>query len=119
MINHYDLIAVKTEPGTIAVIRVAEIISLSAAGNYVEIFFKEGRLLHRATLQSLLRRMPEQFVQIHRSHVINLHHLKLVQSELGRYTECVMADGQQLPIGAQFKTELMKGLNLTPDETSD
>jgi len=112
MISNHGLLAVKTEPGTITVIENLDIISLRAAGNYVELLLGEGRLLHRATLQSVLSKMPDFFVQVHRSHAINLMYLKRVQSELGRYTECVMSDGQLVPIGAQFKSTLMVILDL-------
>lgn len=112
MISNHGLLAVKTEPGTIAVIENLNIISLRAAGNYVEIICDEGRLLHRTTMQSMLDKMPDFFIQIHRSYVINLKYLKRIQSELGRYTECVMSDGQQIPIGAQFRSLLMIKLGL-------
>lgn len=116
MISDLGLIAVKTEPGTITVIENLDIVSLRAAGNYVEVTFNEGRLLHRATLQSMLNKLPECFVQIHRSHVINLKYLKRIQSELGRYTECVMSDGQLIPIGAQFKSKLMGMLDFQNED---
>lgn len=115
MIGGLGLIAIKTEPGTIMVIENLDIVSLRAAGNYVEVTFDDGRLLHRATLQSMLSKMPDCFVQIHRSYVINLKYLKRIQSELGRYTECVMSDGQQIPIGSQFRSLLMTKLGLQSD----
>ena len=116
MINEHGLLAVKTEPGKITVVENPKVILLRAAGNYVELFFEDGRLLHRATLQSMLGKMPEYFVQIHRSYAVNLKHLKHIQSELGRYTECVMSDGQQVPIGPQFRSLLMMKLGLQSDD---
>lgn len=116
MVNEHGMLAVKVEPGKIVMVKVNDIVSLRAAGNYVELHFDEGRALHRATMLSLMQRLPSYFVQIHRSHVINLHHLKVLQSELGRYSECIMSDGRQLPIGAQFKAGLMRELNLAEDD---
>ena len=116
MISQHGLLAVKTEPGKITLIENPKVISLRAAGNYVELFFNDGRLLHRATLQSMLGKMPEYFLQVHRSYVVNLKYLKHIQSELGRYTECVMSDGQQIPIGPQFRSSLMMKLGLQSDD---
>lgn len=118
MNSGHGLLAVKTKPGMITIVKIHDIISLRAAGNYVEIFVEEGRLLHRATLQSVFSKMPDVFIQVHRRHVINLEHLHLLQSELGRYTECVMSDGQQIRIGAQYKTKLMATLDLLGDDKS-
>lgn len=119
MINEHGMLAVKAEPGKIVLIKVSEIVSLRAAGNYVELHFDEGRALHRATMHSVMQRLPSYFIQIHRSHVINLNHLKVVQSELGRYSECVMSDGRQLPIGAQFKGAFMNALGTAEDSLED
>ena len=82
MISQHGLLAVKTEPGKITVVENPKVILLRAAGNYVELFFDDGRLLHRATLQSMLGKMPEYFVQIHRSYAVNLKHLKYIQLSL-------------------------------------
>lgn len=116
MISDHGLLAVKAEPGTITLIESPDIISLRAAGNYVEILYSDGRLLHRATLQLMLSKMPEFFIQVHRSYAINLKHLKRIQSELGRYTECVMSDGQLIPIGNQFKSQLMIALDFKSED---
>lgn len=117
MISEHGLLAVKTEPGKITVIKNPNVISIRAAGNYVEVFFEDARLLHRATLQSMISKLPAYFIQVHRSHVINVKHLQHIQSELGRYTECVMSDGQQIPIGTQFKSALMMMLDFQADDS--
>lgn len=119
MVNDFGMLAVKAEPGKIVLVKVKDIVSLRAAGNYVELYFDEGRALHRATMHSIVKRLPSYFVQIHRSHVINLQHLKVVQSELGRYSECIMSDGRQLPIGAQFKGAFMDALGTADDLLED
>ena len=101
MINEHGLLAIKTEPGKITIIENPNVILLRAAGNYVELFLEDGRLLHRATLQFMLGKMPEYFVQVHRSYVVNLKHLKHIQ---------------QVPIGPQFRSLLMMKLGLQSDD---
>ena len=80
MINEHGLLAIKTEPGKITIIENPNVILLRAAGNYVELFLEDGRLLHRATLQSMLGKMPEYFVQVHRSYVVNLKHFGMLEN---------------------------------------
>lgn len=56
-----------------ALIRIDDILALSAAGNYVEIHTAAGNYLRRSTLKQLAARLPTgQFVRTHRSHLVRL-----------------------------------------------
>lgn len=108
----YALVALKTEPGTIQLIRKDKIIAVKAAGNYVEVFCGELKYLHRSTLSAFINKLTEEFVRVHRSYVINLHHLAQLRSELGRYSECVMSNKQLIPISKQYRAELFTALGI-------
>ena len=54
--------------------RVEEIVALFAADDYVEVLLASGyRALVPERLRDWQRRLPERFVQIHRSTLVNLH----------------------------------------------
>ncbi|MDX1677942.1 LytTR family DNA-binding domain-containing protein [Arsukibacterium sp.] len=57
-----------------------EIFLIEAAGNYMCIYTLNETLVIRETMKDLLQRLPEQFVQVHRSTLLNLHHVHKLQS---------------------------------------
>ena len=59
------------ERGRALIVPVAEVLRLSAAGNYVEIHTAAKRHLIRATLSRLAQRLdPGEFLRVHRSHLV-------------------------------------------------
>lgn len=109
------MLAIKTKPGTIRLISIAHIIAAKAAGNYVEVVLKKEVLLHRSTLKALADKLPSTFVQVHRSYVINLHHLREVRSDLERYSECYMSNEAFIPLSSQFKSSVLSLIGIKPD----
>jgi DNA-binding LytR/AlgR family response regulator len=71
---------------TTRVLSVAEILYFQTDDKYTEVVTAEGRHVIRTSLKELLRRLdPEQFTQIHRSTIVNLHFVeKLERDVLGR-----------------------------------
>jgi two-component system LytT family response regulator len=66
-------LTVRADTGWVA-LRTDAITRLSAADKYVLIACGKEQHAVRGSLRSLLARLePEQFVQVHRSHVVNVH----------------------------------------------
>jgi len=107
-----EFLGVKTEPGVVHIIRLSEVVFIRAAGNYVDFELVGNHHLHRASLSSLMQQLPPCFIQVHRSYVINIAHLKRLQSELGRYTECVLTGERLIPLSKQFRNKLLRALSL-------
>jgi two-component system LytT family response regulator len=58
-------------------IPVASIRRVQAAGDYAEVHCATGRFLLQVSLVDLLSRLdPERFRQVHRSHIVNLDHVR-------------------------------------------
>lgn len=58
-------------------IPVESIRRIQAAGDYAEVHCAAGRFLLQVSLAELLSRLdPERFRQVHRSHIVNLDHVK-------------------------------------------
>ncbi|WP_244993722.1 LytR/AlgR family response regulator transcription factor [Pseudidiomarina sediminum] len=104
--------AVKTRPDEVRFIAVASIERVETFGNYVKIYFDNERVLHRATLSDVKTLLDDRFIRIHRSHIVKRDHLRKLLSELGRYQEVELADETVLPLGGNYKRQLMLDIGL-------
>ena len=78
-------------------VSVESIVRLEARGDYVEIHHAAGSSLMHITLGELEARLdPERFFRVHRSHVVNLDHVRSVRRTDERRFSIVLADGTQL-----------------------
>jgi two-component system LytT family response regulator len=90
---------------------VKNIVRCASDGNYTTVFFEDNsRLLVAKTLKDLeLLLAPYRFERIHKSHLVNLDHLKRY---INRFTgEVEMSDGAVLPVAQRKKTYLLELLN--------
>jgi two-component system LytT family response regulator len=79
-----------------------EIIQIEAAGNYMCIQTLTESLVIRETIKELLQRLPAQFVQIHRSTLVNLHHVHKVQPHNNDY-QFRLSDGKWVNASRRYK----------------
>jgi len=88
-------------------IKTSEITYIQALGDYVNIFTKENRLTVHITLRGIEEKLPPgMFYRLHRSYLVALDHIDGVEegtAYIGKHP---------IPIGEQFKKELLKKLNL-------
>lgn len=90
---------------------VKNIVRCASDGNYTNVFFEDKRkLLVAKTLKELeLILAPHQFERIHKSHLINLEHLRRYYNRSAGEVE--MSDGSVLPVAQRKKTSLLDLLN--------
>lgn len=90
-------------------LRASDIISMKAAGNYVEIGTENETYLKRTTLTQLLEELPEQrLMRVHRSYAINLDKLQgLVNTENGAAI-ATLTNGLAIPVSKRYKSALKK-----------
>ncbi len=53
-----------------------DIIFVKMESNYCEFYTQSKKYLYKITLSRLLEQLPQYFIRIHRSHLINLYHLE-------------------------------------------
>jgi hypothetical protein len=85
-------------------IKKSELICISNAQNYVEIFYLEGDLLKTKLIRTSLKKLQHEFdflVQIHRSHLINLDHFKSWKD-----SATVELTQMELPVSKSYKNRL-------------
>lgn len=96
----------------------SDIIRLAAADDYTEVFLLDARaLLHPEPLQSLLARLPATFIRVHRSHAVNLTHLRAFRK--GPVSTVVLADASTAPVSRRNVTKLAAALKSSaePDQS--
>ncbi|NND78157.1 MAG: response regulator transcription factor [Flavobacteriales bacterium] len=85
------------------------IVFLEAKGNCTEIRFLDGtRYLDTRTLKVYEDLLEESFYRIHKSHIINMSHLKEYVSDQGHFA--VMKTGERLPISKLRLKEFLEDL---------
>jgi two-component system LytT family response regulator len=88
-------------------VRIKDIIYVQALGDYVNIFTNEKRLTVHITLKGLEEKLPsDKFYRLHRSYLTSLHHIDNIEegtAYIGKHP---------LPIGEQYKKELLRKINL-------
>jgi len=86
-------------------IKKADLVCISNAQNYVEIFYLENGKLHSKLLRFSLKKILEDFdflLQIHRSHLINPSHFKS-----WRNSNTVILTQIELPVSKNYKESVL------------
>lgn len=83
-----------------------DLVYVEANDNYCNLFTASAGYALKTTLKTLLDLLPEYFLRVHRSYVINLRHLK------GFDADMVSVLNKELPIGKSFFPMLMERLKI-------
>ncbi|EIW88478.1 response regulator in two-component regulatory system [Alishewanella agri BL06] len=87
-----------------------EIILIEAAGNYLCLHTRHENYIIRNTLKELLAKLPPLFVQVHRSAIVNILHVKQVVTSSSLHL--VLSNNRQVKISRRCKLQLDTLLNL-------
>ncbi|OFY53206.1 MAG: DNA-binding response regulator [Bacteroidetes bacterium GWF2_49_14] len=88
-----------------------EILWVEALENYVLVITSREKLTVHFTLKAIMQKLPpDQFLQVHRSHIVNINKINEIQR-----TSLVINDGtvdHEIPVGKSYKEQLLASLNL-------
>ena len=88
-------------------IKINDITYIQALGDYVNIFTGDKRYTVHITLKGMEEKLSaEKFYRLHRSYLVALDHIDKVEEGT------VFIGKHPIPIGEQFKKELLKKINL-------
>ncbi len=91
-------------------IPAAAIHRVQARGDYAEVHAPGGPFLLHVSLTELAARLdPERFVQVHRSHIVNLDAVKLLRPHDDRRLVIVLASGEEI-IASRSASEALRRL---------
>lgn len=88
-------------------VKAADILYISAEGNYVRLHTLGGEHLMRERMAGILERLDGTlFRRIHRSHIVNLDHVKKLLPWFGGDSLVMMADGSRLTLSRNHRDAL-------------
>ena len=88
-----------------------EILWVEALENYVLVITKQEKLTVHFTLKAIMQKLPpDQFLQVHRSHIVNI--LRIIEINRSSLILTDGADNHEIPVGKSFKEQLLASLNL-------
>ena len=91
-------------------ISVDGITRIQARGDYAEVHAPGGPYLLLVSLTELAGRLdPDRFLQVHRSHIVNLDAVRLLQPHDDRRLLVVMGDGAEV-VASRAASERLRGL---------
>lgn len=103
---YWDRLVIKTD-GQTRFIKTAEISWIEAAGVYVTLHVQGQEILSRTPLNELARNLdPARFVRIHRSSIVNIESINLLESVSHGEFEVHLKDGTRLHLSRNFRAEL-------------
>ncbi len=101
-----DILTIKGENKLdILKVKKTELICISNAQNYVEIFYLQGETLHSKLIRSSLKSLQKEFdflLQIHRSHLINPFHFKSWKNQ-----NTISLTEMELPVSKSYKEQVL------------
>jgi two-component system, LytTR family, response regulator len=99
--------------GRILFLSVDDIRWIEAQENYVRICTGKDSHLLRETIGNLESRLdPNSFLRVHRSAIVNLHHVKEVKNEADGDATVVLKSGEQVPMSRSYRSKIQKLLKL-------
>ena len=102
-----DFVFVKTDgKNNFERLRVDDILYIEGLKNYVAIHLRDTQIITYNTLKSIKENLPKtNFIQIHKSFIISLRHIKKTTSNT------VFINNKELPIGDTYRIGFFKILN--------
>ncbi|NAY93393.1 hypothetical protein GTQ34_15895 [Muricauda sp. JGD-17] len=95
-------------------LQLNDIFWISANGYYITFHSSRGKFLVRRGLKNMLKSLPrENFVQIHRSAIINLKYLHELRKKSSQGFEVLMANGDTHAVSRTYKKVLKTILDQT------
>ena len=87
-----------------ALIQVENIIYIKSDNKYLEFYTKIGREIDRNTLKHALEKLPpQQFVQCHKSYVVNLLEIRQIYAN-----KIILNNGETLPLSRSYKAKMQQ-----------
>jgi DNA-binding LytR/AlgR family response regulator len=89
-------------------VRVADILYIEAANNYVRVHLTHKKLLIYQSLKGMEEQLPkEEFMQVHKSFLVALRHVATVKGGT------VVVGGNPVPLSRRYKAAVLEALQLT------
>lgn len=83
-------------------VKLEDILYVEGAGNYMAFCTKGKKILSLLTMKEVLELLPaDQFVRVHKSYIVSLHHLDVIERHQ------VTIAGKAIPIGLTYREQFL------------
>ena len=97
--------------GRIQLAPLTDVMLLSGAGDYVEVTLADGhKLLHDVRLDDLEKRLPASWLRVHRSHIVNLGHVRGTKTLPGSRRAVELGNGAEVPVSRRRAPQVVAAL---------
>lgn len=79
---------------------------IEATGDYMSVFTNQKKYLHKDTLSNLENSLPDHFVRIHKSYIVNTAFTKELHSQFNGDYIVLLKGGQQLKLSRNYRERL-------------
>ncbi|MFZ6780312.1 LytR/AlgR family response regulator transcription factor [Undibacterium sp. Ji83W] len=105
--NNKDASLVIKKMGNIELLAIADIDFLQADGHYSKIVCCDGQQhFHEKSLENMLQILPENFLRIHRSYVVNMQHFKRLSIAAGGKYSVDTNFSKEIPVSRSMYPKL-------------
>ena len=86
-------------------VKIKDIYYIKGTGNYVTFVLDKKEILSLMTMTKVLDTLPEDFfVRVHKSYIVNSHHVDLIENEE------VRIKGERIPIGDSYRQSFFNSI---------
>jgi DNA-binding LytR/AlgR family response regulator len=88
-------------------VRVGSISHCNGARDYVEICFVDGKeILHNGSLQEMEKSLPDLFIRVHRSHIVNALQIQSLTRQTNGGGVLKMRNGSEVPVSRRIMPKM-------------
>jgi hypothetical protein len=99
----------------VVLVDAADALHLHSDGHYTRVITADGNRFCNLSISDLETRLdPEQFMRVHRSHIVNLSAIKGLLREDGRLQLQLPGDGESVPVSRTAAATLLARLGMPP-----
>lgn len=91
-------------------IKLADLLYLESMGDYVKVHLKGSYLLVHERLKHMIKLLPQDFIQVHKSFVLPIGNVQYIEGNMVRIND------QDIPIGSTYKELFLQALAGNPGE---
>jgi DNA-binding LytR/AlgR family response regulator len=90
----------------------SQILYLKKEGNYMMYYFRNQKILTRESINSALKRLPDYFIQSHKSYIVNTRKIDFYNKDE------ISINNNLIPIGMSFRNKIEKTLGFMRNSSS-
>lgn len=91
--------------GVLVKLSAHEVSFIEAMGDYIKVHTPSKRHIVHSTMKAFVAKLPDDFIRIHKSYIVNLHQIDKVEENT------VYMNGLELPVSRNNRKTLMENIN--------